>query len=119
MLPLGLLPPPLSWPSPSTCVRCACNPAAQGRALLRNPVHNRRPQALAARIMLGGIPHAVTLAQIFDAHVHERCSVEEHIVLPGVRLNEAKAPLGDRFDRALYHGSSPSRCATKTTRSDM
>src|SRR5947209_20047321 len=105
-----------SRPPPSASVRCGCDPAAQGRGLLRHPVHNRRPQALAARIMLGGVPHAVTLAQLFDAHVRERRSMEEHIVLPGVRLNEAKAPLANGFDRAFYHGCSPSSCALKRTR---
>jgi hypothetical protein len=39
--------------------------------------------------------------------------VEEDIVPPGVRPNEAEPALGDRFDRALCHGSSPSSGAIK------
>jgi hypothetical protein len=44
--------------------------------------HVRCARALAARIVLGGERHAVTLAQLLEAHVHERRAVEEHILVP-------------------------------------
>ena len=113
VLLVGCSPPPRSCPFTSASVRCVCDPAAQGRALLPRQAHHCRPHALAARILLGGVRHVVALTKLVHRHTHERGLVEEDIVPPGVRPNEAEPALADRFDRALCHGSSPSSGAIK------
>src|ERR687885_2415589 len=81
--------------------------------------HVRGTRAPAARIVLGSEAHAVVLAQLVEAHVHERRAVEEHILVPVLGPDEPEPTLGDRFDAAAGHGYSSSSGAAKRTKPGM
>src|SRR5581483_1429801 len=58
--------------------------------LLVDDAHVGGAQALAARIVLGGIGHVITLPYLLEGNIHERGAVEEHVFPPVRGLNEAK-----------------------------
>src|SRR5919202_5531575 len=81
--------------------------------------HVRCTRAPAARIVLGSEGHAVVLAQLLEAHVHECRAVEEHILVPVLGPDEPEPTHGDRFDAAVGHGYSSSSGAAKGKRPGM
>src|SRR5919201_3030179 len=81
--------------------------------------HVRCTRAPAAWIVLGGERHAVALAQLLEAHVHERRAVEEHILAPVLRPDEPEPTLADGFDAAVVHGYSSSSGAAEKNRPGM